>query len=228
MNNRQLFIGFAAEGSTDGRFLTQIIKKAVEYIVNYESKGNIDVFDIDILHPKKNNVSFPEYAIEAVKEAIENGKQILILHSDSDKDTYDQRMEHKFIPAKEAMSTNTDEEIREYRDYLVPIIPVRMIEAWMLADKSLFKEQLGTTVSDDVLGLTSLPEEMADPKRKINEAIRIAREHSTHKKQLNVEDISELYEIMGAKLERQNLLRQSSYCKFEDEIRKALRALGYL
>lgn len=228
MPTPQLFIAFSAEGPTDYRFLETIMNRTIEDIVYSDCTTSIDIESIIILPTKKLGLSFDEYVLKAAEDAIIHGAQLLIVHSDSDKDTYDERIAHKFTPARNAMLQSNNQDIVDYEPYLIPIIPIRMIEAWMLADKELLKEEIGTNLPDAQLGLTGEPEQIAHPKDSINRAIQIAKENSKRKRKVMVDDISQLYDIMGSRLSIDRLERLTSYQKFTDELKRGFRALGYL
>lgn len=104
---------------------------------------------------------------------------------------------------------------------------VRMVEAWMLADKELLKEEMGTRMSDEELGINRMPELYLDPKATIIQAIGKSNRTTTrrHRKDL---DISELYASIGARLELEKLHLLPSYRQFVDEVREAYRQLGLL
>lgn len=224
----QLYIAFIGEGSTDNRFLENIIKRTIVDIVFNECSMDLEVEDIIILTTSKIGKKFDEYFVDAVRDALNSGAYLLIVHTDSDKDNYEERIAHKFVPAIETLRNSEDSDIRDYEQNIVPIIPIRMIEAWMLANKSIFKEEVGTTLPDSDLDITGDPERMSDPKQKINNALKIAKERSSRNRRLNIEDISELYSPLGNKIPFQDLYRLNSYNMFTDNLRKGLKALGYL
>ena len=224
----QLYIAFTGEGSTDNRFLENIIKRTIVDMVFNECSMDLEVEDIIILTTSKIGKKFDEYFVDAVRDALNSGAYLLIVHTDSDKDNYEERIAHKFFPAIEALRNSEDSDIRDYEQKIVPIIPIRMIEAWMLANKSIFKEEVGTTLPDSDLDITGDPERMSDPKQKINNALKIAKERSSRNRRLNIDDISELYSPLSNKIPFDDLKRLNSYNKFTDNLRKALRALGYL
>lgn len=224
----QLFIAFTGEGSTDNRFLEKIIKRTIVDIIFNECSTELEVEDIIILTTSKIGKKFDEYFVDAVRDALNCGAYLLIIHTDSDKDNYEERLAHKFVPALEALRSSDDSNIRDYENYIVPIIPIRMIEAWMLANKSIFKEEVGTTIPDSTLEITGDPERMSDPKQKINDALKIAKDRSTRNRRVNIEDISELYSPLSNKIPLADLQRLDSYNKFTNNLRQALKSLGYL
>lgn len=220
--NKQLFIGIATEGPTDKRFLENIILRTFKDIAWRECSGDIEI-NAYLLKTKKTGLSFSEYVVQASYDGIcQFGIMTLVIHSDADRDTYQERMNNKIVPAQSALNELND----DYCKLLTPIIPVRMIEAWMLADKELLKSEIGTTQSDNELGINRDPETIADPKQVIEEAIRIATEHLPKRRQRL--SISDLYAIIGDKIDLGRLSLLNSYQRFQEEVRNTYRALNYM
>lgn len=223
----QVIVALTTEGSTDIRFLENIVQKAFEY-VSFECTKDIEIIYQTLTTTKVGQGSFANYVVEAAKEAAECGATTVAIHSDADRNSYDDRLRYNFGPARNAVNAVKTEEPNSICDNITPVIPVRMIEAWMLADKEQFCIEVGTTLSFHDLGIDGDPEQMADPKNKISLAIRTANEHATHKKPVKDIDISDLYEILGQSLDVDKLMTMNSYCRFLDEIRALYRSLGLL
>lgn len=220
---KQLFIGLAAEGSTDIRFLESIVRRSFERVVYEECEQDVDI-DIFPLKVPKTGKSFPEFVAEAAKQGITTyGVVIIVIHSDSDKDTLEERMEDKFKPALNYLETLPDE---DHCKIITPVIPIRMIEAWMMADPELIIDEIGTDMSSVQLGLNRSPETIADPKALISGAIAIAQERMPKKRRSL--RIGDLYEIIGDRIDLKSLDRLSSYGVFIEAIRISLRKLHYL
>lgn len=220
----QVIVALTTEGSTDVRFLENIVEQAFWH-VSLECSKDIDIQFQTLSTTKVGKGSFVNYAVEAAKEAAECGATTVAVHSDADKNTYDERLEYNFVPAREAIDADASKTICKQ---ITPVIPVRMIEAWMLADKEQFCIEVGTKLSFHELGIDGDPEQMADPKAKITLAIRTANERATHKKPVRDIDISDLYGILGQSLDVEKLKAMSSYRRFLDEIRALYRNLGLL
>ena len=146
---------------------------------------------------------------------------ILCVHTDADSPTDNCVMKNKIEPLLQKIQS-CDEACK-----IVPVIPVQMSEAWMLADTILLKKELRTKISDDELGINKPPETIANPKQAIEEAIRITRKGISKRKR-NQFGIGELYETIGAKISLDSLRQLSSFRKFEDNVRNAFRELKYL
>ncbi|MGB0787930.1 MAG: hypothetical protein ACPGQR_00175 [Marinirhabdus sp.] len=218
---KQLIIGLACEGPTDYRFLTSIIKRTYENVV-LEYTTNVEILDIQIIKIQKK--SFIEYTYDAVIEGTNNfGMLVLCLHADADSATDESTFQNKIIPAIKNIQ-NKKENICKI---ITPIVPVRMTEAWMLADGECFKEEIGSTnntMSD--LGITRRPESMADPKSTISNAISIAFLDKPARRKKP--EISELYLPIGQKCNLDKLEKLDSYVKFKKAVRVSLEKLNYI
>lgn len=220
---KQLFIGLAVEGSTDMRFLKSVVQRTFSRIVYDMCDQDIDIDVFEINEPKTGK-SFRDFVASASKYALERyGVLVLAVHADSDKETLSQRMEDKFIPAQEYIDSLEGD---EYCKIIVPVIPIRMIEAWMMADTQLLREEMGTDLSDSELGLYRSPEEVADPKALIENAIRIVQRALPKKRRTLT--IGDLYEILGYKISYESLVLLPSFKAFVEASICALKTLHYL
>jgi len=220
MAARQVFVGFTTEGSTDVRFLRKIIERSFEEIA-YECQGDVEpvVWPLDV---KKTDLSFSEYALKAAQQGVEEiGMMILCVHSDADDATNQNVLDNKIAPARELIKAQSDDTTCKI---LVPAIPVQMMESWMLADKDLLKNEIGTTKTDNELGINRSPESITDPKAVIEEAIRIARQEITRRRRKELR-ISDLYLPVGQKVSIDKLKELPSYRRFQEDIRQAYREL---
>ncbi len=216
-----LTIAYTTEGSTDQRFLKPIILKVFEDVA-FECAGTIEVFDpIFIKCPPKD--SFVESIISVSIDAYESGINVLCVHVDADSNNDDHVTEFKIEPAQKGVNqlggqTNCKN--------LVPIIPIHMSEAWMLADKELLKNEIGTYMSNSALGINRHPESIANPKKTIEEALNIAQAHLP--KRRNKITIGDLYQPIGQKLKIEQLERLQSFKKFKSSVIESLKTLNYL
>lgn len=220
--NKQMFVGLAAEGSTDIRFLYSIVKRTFNEIALQESLCDIDIY-VKAVNVPKTGLSFTDYVVEASRKGVRDfGMMVLAIHTDADTDTFEERFKNKILPAQIKLES-MDGEICKL---LTPIIPVRMTEAWMLADKQLLKDEIGTAKSDSELGINRNPETFANPKEIIQNAIRIAmQDYPRRRSRLR---ISDLYSIIGDKLSTEVLSKLESYRNFQTAVRNAYRVFNYI
>ncbi len=215
---RQLLIGFWGEGDTDKRFLGAVIQRTFEEIA-FECSGELDILPVQWIETP--NGDFTSMVLAAAYRAEEWGLLVLCVHTDADATTDDQARQYKIDPAFQAVANSTAG-CKE----LVAVIPVQMTEAWMLADKELLKQELVTNKNDVELGFHRPPENIANPKESIKQAIQTALANvSKRRRRL---DISELYLPLGQKISLEKLMTLPSYRKFQAGVRTALQHLNYV
>lgn len=219
----QIFIGIFAEGNTDLAFLEPVVEKTFIDILYNDCEGEYDPIIKKVMIVKTGK-SFIEQVEAAAQQGFDEfGMMILCVQTDADApsaaDTYARKinpMLHRFMALD-----NT-----KYCKNIVPIIPIYETESWLLADKSLFKEQIGTDKSDADLGISGNPERLNQPKEAIENAIRLALENYP-KRRRNL-TIGDLYSQIGAELSISELETLASFQDFKDKARTALRAINVL
>ncbi len=216
-----LTIAYSTEGSTDQRFLLHIIRKTFEEIAS-NCKGQIDVYDPVFIEFDKRN-GFIEDFVDLSVKAFKNGINVLCIHADADHNDDVQVIEDKISPAFKTVENYATNQICKN---LVAIVPVHMSEAWMLADKNLLKDEIGTDLSNQDLNITRHPESIADPKQTIESALNIAQKHLPNRRKRLT--ISELYQPIGQKISIEKLETLKSYKKFKLFVEEALRKINYL
>ena len=222
---RGISIGLLAEGDTDMRFFKSIVERTFKQI-RYECKKQIDIYEIEEISNTKGTVS-KEAILAAAKETQKQGLMVLCVHIDADDKSDMSVFENKINPALVELKKK---DIVKYCRILLPIVPIQETEAWMLADKELLKNYLRTKKTDKELEIDVKPENVADPKEKIKNAIRKANEHQTKRKRKSRRnlDISDLYQIIGANLALEKLEPLSSYQTFKENVREIFRKLNFL
>jgi len=203
-------IGYLVEGATDVRFLENIIKRTFEDVALHSDR-DIDIFQPRLIRPEDKS-SFVRMVHQASLNADEEGLGVLCIHCDADNDTDENVMNNKINPAYRYIS----EQAEKSKCSLLPVVPIRMTEAWMLADKELLKVEINTILSDKQLNIEKRPERYADPKNAIESAIRIAQSALTRRRR-NL-TIGELYSPLGQKIAIEKLKEIPSYKKFYDQV----------
>jgi hypothetical protein len=220
---KQIFVGLMTEGTTDNLFLESVVKKAFD-IIGFECNGEVEI-EVKLIPKNTSGPGFKDQVLASSKWGLEHfGIMILCIHSDADNESDSNTFQNKIIPTQNSINKKAEE---EYCKILTPIVPVQMIEAWMLADKELLKKEIGTTKSDNELGIYRRPEDIADPKTLIEEAIRIAREALPKRRRKDL-TLNELYLPIGQKISIDKLDSLTSFVKFKESIREAYRKLNYL
>jgi Domain of unknown function (DUF4276) len=219
----QIIIGFTTEGTTDNRFLESIIIRTF-VSVGFECTSQIEVITPILYIEKPNGEDFKSEISRCSINAFKKGIMVFCVHVDADNSNDAEVIQNKILPAFGEIKNNNMENICKN---LIAVIPVYMTESWMLADKELLKDEIGTSKSNNELGINRRPESIANPKATIAEAIRIARSGLVRHRRREL-NISELYQPIGQKIELTKLETLPSYIKFKNEVRSAYRTLGYL
>ncbi len=214
-------IAYTTEGATDQRFLESIIRKTFEEVA-LTCKGEIEVFDPVYIELKKN-MNFIENIKNLAITALNIGINVFCIHADSDNISDEHVFKHKIVPAVQAVNTLP---VDKACNNLVAIVPVRMSEAWMLADTDLLKEEFNTTKTDSELFININPETIADPKAVIEKALQLAQDHLPQRRNRII--IGELYQPLGQKIQLNKLEQLSSFKKFKLSVEDAFRKLNYL
>lgn len=218
----QITIGLNTEGKTDVRFLKSIVKRTFEGIA-FDCRTDIEILDIVTVKAPKGG--FTQAMLEASREGVtQYGINILCIHADADSPDSKAVWNHKFVPFLKRLSEMDD---KAYCKTVVPVIPVQMTEAWMLADKDLLRRILNAgNRTDQDLGIGKAPEAYADPKDRIAEALRIAQEGVSRRRyQVKIND---LYGEIGRDIELDALRKLPSFNRFEQEVRSAFQEMNYL
>lgn len=219
----QLFVGLFTEGSTDIRFLESIVKRTIEEEA-YHCNTDIEII-LQPLKIDKKGLSFVEQVLQASKQGLDEfGMTMLCVQADADKRSLKPTYQNKITPAHNTLSLQPE---KEYCKILIALVPIQEMEAWMLADTSLLKSEINTDLSDNVLKINKPPEQIANPKEAIEEAIRIAQSDKVKRKRHSIE-ISDLYALVGENISLEKLDALPSYQDFKDNIRKAFRELHLL
>jgi hypothetical protein len=218
-----ILTGLFTEGTTDNRFLESVVKRTLEEVA-FDCTGDIDV-ELEIIKINKKDLSFSDQVLEASKSAFEKFSILLLfVHTDSD-DTNDELIfASKIVPAQKKLS---DQDSGSHCKEMIAIVPIHMTEAWMIADTVLLKSEIGIDKTDAELGIHLNPERLKNPKNIIEEIIRLSKEDFTKRRRNNGLNISDLYQIMGQKVELSELEKLPSYLKFKNSLIIKLKELNF-
>lgn len=220
--SRPLILGLMTEGVTDVRFLRSVIARTFEELVIAESDALPEIYPIEIIESIQG--SFNEKVLRAAAVAEESGITILCVHTDSDSKTDKASFDNKIFPAFNAVARMDGAVCKT----LVAVVPIQMTEAWMLADVDLLKVELMTEKSNETLQLSRQPENIANPKDVIKNAINIAQEEIPKRRKQYEITIADLYLPIGQKITLDKLNTLPSYRKFVASARNALSTLHFI
>ena len=206
-------IACLTEGKTDDRFLLGIIARTFESIL-LKAPGEIMVMEPQF---------FGKSSTKGVEDIVDqmDGYDIICIHADTDNLSPQQAIQQRIQPVINTIRNKGN------TSCIVPIMPIRMTEAWMLADKDAFIEELDTEKSYADLNISSNIENIADPKQIIIEAIRIV-DADLPKKERGQVDISDLYTVLALSSQLSELERLSSYQTFVEDVVTCLKHLNFI
>ncbi len=228
----RLVLALYAEGSTDKDFLGNVIPRTAVHILAKSGQQAVDVVGIDA----KKNISIKNGAqrifYAARQLALEHDNQydkesatypILIVHCDADAPNNKEALKNRYHPGYKLVQQSSELICKS----MIPVIPVRMIESWMLAaDHKVLQNVLLTDIKAQELGLVSkvkLVESEPRPKEKLDQMIQKARgSRSQRRYQLRRED---LYEPLGRRINLERLNDVPSYKQFVDDFMAVLKVL---
>ncbi|WP_396151336.1 DUF4276 family protein [Flavobacterium sp.] len=215
--------GLYTEGNTDVRFLSSVVERTL-FEIAYYCTGDIET-KLEILEFSKTGLSFNDQVLEASKLGHEKyGILLLFIHTDSDDENDIQVFQSKISPALDLLSQQNKD---KYCKNLVAIVPIQMTESWMIADRELLKDEIGINKTDAELGIHLNPESIKNPKFLIEDIIRLSKEDLTKRRRNKGLEISDLYQIIGQKIELSQLDNIPSYVKFKNSLISKLMELNF-
>lgn len=219
-----ILTGMFTEGTTDVRFLESVVKKTLDDLA-FECTGDIET-ELKIIDIDKTGLSFNEQVFLASKMAKEEYDVLMLfIHTDADCNDDSAVFNSKIIPAKTFLDEQDEKLVCKK---VIAIVPVQMTESWMLADKKLLKDEIGIEGTDIDLGMHRTPEETNNPKAVIENIIRLSKENQVKRKRRTGLNISDLYQIIGQKIELSELESLPSYNKFKSSLKEVLKELNFL
>ena len=218
-----ILTGLFTEGTTDNRFLESVVKRTLEEVA-FDCTGDIEV-ELEIIKIDKKDLSFSDQVLQASKSAFEKFSILLLfVHTDSDDINDELIFASKIDPAQKRLS---DQDSSSYCKEMIAIVPIHMTEAWMIVDRELLKSEIGIDKTDGELGISLNPEKLKNPKNIIEEIIRLSKEDLTKRKRNFGLNISDLYQIIGQKVELSELEKLPSYLKFKNSLIMKLKELNF-
>ena len=215
-----------AEGSTDHRFLNSVAQRTASRILQLNSMSVVDVPELQIINPR-SNMTQEDQIFNAALAA--HGHHLLLVHADADarsrEAAWSERIEPGMVRALEASNEGA-----KVCDKIVPVIPVRMTESWMLADPAMLISVIGTRISLNDLSLPTSPsqvERITHPKDKLGEVVKIALKGRSRRRRRE-RNIGRLYEPLARRIDLDRLERVPAFRKFRTDLTQVLRELHFI
>jgi hypothetical protein len=215
---RLLCLALFAEGPTDHAFLKPVIRRLAEQFCLRHGRESIDIADVLELHTPPGRAGAPRATRIAMAAAsAQLAWQVLCIHTDGASDPTSAQRE-RVQPAVERIAAELGSAHRT-----AAVVPVRELEAWLLADGDALRAALGTTLDDAALGLPSPcrdVERVADPKGVLDRVY----EQVTERRRFG----AYLYDALGERVDLRKLRDVPAFAAFECDLGQALRDLRFI
>lgn len=214
-----LSLALYCEGNTDRDFLPTIIQRTAQDILNKQARRYVEVLNIDVvagINKQKDGQDILEAAMQMY------GYHALVVHKDADNRTYKETREQGFEPGYLLAKKNRHIAC----EHLIPIIPVREVEAWMLADHEVLRKVLELQERLQNLGLprrAALVEADPDPKITFNKVV--ARASKDRRLKINR---ASLYTALAEEIRLERLGQIPAYQNFLEELSNLLIELHFI
>lgn len=212
------------EGATDNRFLPTIAQRTAQELLLRRASQIVDVLPVQLVRGVRAE-SRAEAILQAARQSW--GYQLLLIHSDADSRTAEAALGDRIQPGLDLVAQQDDQ--TALCRQMVPVVPVTMTEAWMLADAATLYRILGTAQPNDSLEIPTSPaeiERLADPKEHLNQILRNASATRSRRRRKS-RTVGQLYEPLGEQINLAELSRLSAYQRFQADLETALRTLNY-
>ena len=224
---RSLVLALYAEGPSDHLFLPIVIQRTSRQLLEQHKQMAVRVLPVKSIELNRTGLGQAEYIAQAAAKAVDCNA--LVVHSDADHPTAEIALRDRYEPGYELVR-QMREQGQEACELLLPLIPIQMTEAWMLADHEvLLQRVIGTNMSAQNLGLPTRARQIeanADPKETLNTAIRRAYQHRSRRHR-DV-DVTEYYKELAQKIRLERLHFLSSYQHFVRDLATTLRTLNFV
>lgn len=216
---RWLGTALYAEGPTDVRFLQPLLQRACAQICLTGCNVPVEVSDVLDLQPRPGTRGQPRaQRIAAAAREARDAWSILFIHADADSGQ-ERAIQERIEPARALLHA-------EWGARSVAVVPVRMTEAWVLADFQALRGAFGTTKNEHELGLVDAlahgPDRLNDPKATLEAAFRASRGGR------RARSVAPYFGLIGETASFDELRKLDAYRRMEGELRLTLQTLGYL
>jgi len=211
-----------AEGPTDYRFLSPVLRRLCEHLCLTGANSPVDVSDVlGLDHPKAfDGAPRKVRIVEAGRDAA-GAWRVLFVHADGAGDARAAR-DQQVLPGLGLLSTELSD-----KEAGVGVVPVRETEAWALVDGDALRSAFGTALDDAEM---NLPKSAADtesdknPKKTLEEAFLATRPTGRRARR----GASPLLGQIGENVRLERLRALDSFQAFENDLVDALRELDIL
>jgi hypothetical protein len=224
---KSLLLGLYAEGHSDYLFLPAVIQRTSRWLLEQHKQMEVRTLPIKSIILNETGLGQAESIVQAACRAIDC--HALIIHTDADHRTSEPALRERYQPGYQQV-----QQMREHREqickHLLPLVPIQMTEAWMLADQeTLLQRVIGTSMNAQSLGLPTRARQIeadADPKSTFNRVVQRAYQHRSRRhRQI---DITPYYESLAQQIKLERLHFLPSYQQFVKDLTDTLKTLNFI
>ncbi len=214
-----LNLALYAEGSTDYRLLTPLLRRLTEDLCLKEASLVVEVAEImGIDAPRKFQSEDRATRLLEAARGFWGGACIFFIHTDG------------AGAPQTSIAEKVEPGMRRIQGELkggacVAVVPVRETEAWALADGDALRKAFGTTLEDRALHVPKRPrdvESIIDPKRLLDEAYAAVLTPSRRRRS----KASDFFERIGESADLAVLELVPSFAVLKEDLLRALQSLG--
>jgi hypothetical protein len=217
---RYLGLALVSEGSSDLRFLPNILRRTTEELCLQHASEIIEVGDVLSLPRRKEEKGWVDQVSEAAGP-FQEAFGILFIHTDGGND-HQEAIHSRVTPIREKLILMIGQDYEKYQQ-VVGVVPVREMEAWAIADGDALRSAFGSRRTDQDLGIPLWPrdaEKDPDPKRTLKQAYEAAAGRSRSRR------VASALDVISERVRLEHLRMLPAFQRFEDELRAALDSLG--
>lgn len=206
-------VGLFCEGPTDRRFLPPVIYRTLLALLLERPDARVELQEEIVLYPERTNDECAR-AICRDRDHVD----VFVVHADAARPQNDQAQERIIGPIRALAGERCG--LAPAR--IVPLLPVREMEAWILADPDAIARAVGFRSWPDGVPLGWQPERaesVPDPKRTLDEAVRALSGGRRGRRSFGA---GAFLDLIAAEADLGRLGRLASYQRFRAELRAAL------
>lgn len=217
------YLGLAlyAEGPTDYAFLQPLLHRVCDWVCRTSAIGVVEIAQVEALSAPATAKGGRGERIVASALEMEGAWNVLFIHSDGDGDWQSvirEQVEPAFLRLRQSAATSGRA--------LVAVVPVREVEAWLLADPQALHDALGLRLEVSPFAPPARPaavEQVSDPKAAVTalQALNPRRRRSSVLQR-------DLYTMMGETVSLERLASVPAFARFLEALKGELRDIGII
>ncbi len=217
---RHLGLALIAEGPTDERFLSPLLRRATIEACGQVCRGEVETGDVFLVGRLRGAPGKRlQKHIAQLVESASGSAAIVFVHTDGSSDP-DRARSERFEPADHLLIA------RQGLPRSVAVIPVRETEAWAIADRDALRSAFGTDLADEDLGLSfarpSDVERLGDPKQAFEDALkRVIGQRFSRKRH----QPAQYLDVLGERVSLPILRQVPAFRRFEADLKAVLQDL---